>query len=72
MSRDSPFRRPSLDSAVAAFERRIAPLLDPEPADPAGRRNSIRRLYCADGRNRNFRGRFEKRREIPGPELDRR
>lgn len=38
MSRDSPFRRPSLDSAVAAFERRIAPLLDPEPADPAGRR----------------------------------
>ncbi|WP_217180284.1 alpha/beta hydrolase [Streptomyces sp. AC495_CC817] len=34
----SPFRRPRLDSAVAAFEARIAPLLAAEPADPAGRR----------------------------------
>lgn len=42
MSRESPFRRPSLDSAVAAFEQRIAPLLDPEPTDPAGRRRVAR------------------------------
>lgn len=34
----SRFRRPSLDRAVAAFEERVAPLLAPEPADPAGRR----------------------------------
>lgn len=33
-----PFRRPQLDSAVAALEARVAPLLAPEPADPAGRR----------------------------------
>lgn len=31
-------RRPLLDSAVAAYERRIAPLLAPEPEDAAGRR----------------------------------
>lgn len=34
----SRFRRPALDSAVAALEERVAPLLAPEPADPAGRR----------------------------------
>lgn len=34
----SRFRRPALDSAVAAWEERVAPLLAPEPADPAGRR----------------------------------
>jgi acetyl esterase len=34
----SRFRRPTLDSAVAAWEERVAPLLAPEPADPAGRR----------------------------------
>lgn len=34
----SRFRRPQLDRAVAAFEERTAPLLAPEPADPAGRR----------------------------------
>lgn len=38
MPRSRPYRRPMLDSAVAAYERRIAPLLDPEPSDPAGRR----------------------------------
>lgn len=38
MPRTSRFRRPMLDSAVAAHEKRIAPLLAPEPADPAGRR----------------------------------
>ncbi|WP_180968958.1 alpha/beta hydrolase [Microbacterium aurantiacum] len=38
MPRSSRFRRPLLDSAVAALEKRIAPLLAPEPADPAGRR----------------------------------
>lgn len=38
MPRTSRFRRPMLDSAVAAYEKRIAPLLVPEPADPAGRR----------------------------------
>ncbi|MGH3689412.1 MAG: alpha/beta hydrolase [Microbacterium sp.] len=34
----SRFRRPTLDSAVAAWEERVAPLLEAEPADPAGRR----------------------------------
>ena len=34
----SRFRRPALDRAVAAWEERVAPLLAPEPADPAGRR----------------------------------
>ncbi|MBE7953899.1 alpha/beta hydrolase [Microbacterium oxydans] len=34
----SRFRRPALDSAVAAWEERVAPLLASEPADPAGRR----------------------------------
>ena len=38
----SRFRRPALDSAVAALEQRVAPLLSPDPADPealrAGRR----------------------------------
>lgn len=34
----SRFRRPTLDSAVAAWEERVAPLLAVEPADPAGRR----------------------------------
>ncbi|MFJ6532031.1 alpha/beta hydrolase [Microbacterium sp. NPDC091662] len=34
----SRFRRPTLDSAVAAWEERVAPLLEEEPADPAGRR----------------------------------
>lgn len=34
----SRFRRPLLDSAVAALEERVAPLLSPEPSDPAGRR----------------------------------
>jgi acetyl esterase len=37
-TRRSRFRRPALDSAVAAWEQRVAPLLAPEPADPAGRR----------------------------------
>lgn len=32
------FHRPMLDNAVAAVEERVAPLLEPEPADPAGRR----------------------------------
>ncbi|WP_353114537.1 alpha/beta hydrolase [Microbacterium sp.] len=32
------FRHPTLDAAVAAHEKRIAPLLSPEPGDPAGRR----------------------------------
>ena len=32
------FHRPMLDNAVAVFEERVAPLLEPEPADPAGRR----------------------------------
>ena len=35
----SRFRRPTLDSAVAAWEERVAPLLAVEPADPAGRRS---------------------------------
>ncbi|KQY77250.1 esterase [Microbacterium sp. Root1433D1] len=34
----SRFQRPTLDSAVAAWEERVAPLLEDEPADPAGRR----------------------------------
>ena len=38
MPRTSRFRRPMLDRAVAEYEERIAPLLAPEPAEPAGRR----------------------------------
>ncbi|PRB12429.1 esterase [Microbacterium sp. MYb72] len=38
MPRSPRYRRPTLDSAVAAYEKRIAPLLAPEPADPSGRR----------------------------------
>lgn len=36
--RNGRFRRPTLDDAVARYENRIAPLLAPEPKDPAGRR----------------------------------
>lgn len=32
------FRRPALDTAVVAYEERVAPLRNPEPSDPAGRR----------------------------------
>lgn len=38
MPRVTRFRRPMLDRAVDAYEKRIAPLLAPEPADAAGRR----------------------------------